>query len=104
MSVSKTLRFEIFKRDQFSCRYCGRTPPAVTLEIDHVIAIANGGIDEGENLITACFDCNRGKGVRELGNAINPLSQSIVEMEEREEQLKGYRTLLHSIKQQQKPK
>ena len=34
--ITKKLRFEVFKRDGFQCAYCGQTPPAVTLEIDHV--------------------------------------------------------------------
>lgn len=65
--ISKTIRFQVFNRDQFTCQYCGRKPPAVTLEIDHVVPHSKGGEDGEDNLITACFDCNRGKGVRSLG-------------------------------------
>lgn len=67
-SLSKKLRFEIFKRDGFTCQYCGRTPPNVILEVDHITPVVNGGTNDEMNLITACFDCNRGKGKRELGN------------------------------------
>ena len=41
--------------------YCGAQPPDVVLEIDHIIARHNGGTDDPENLLTACFDCNRAK-------------------------------------------
>lgn len=58
---SKTKRFEVFKRDKFTCQYCGRRPPDVVLECDHIHPEAKGGDDEYSNLITACFDCNRGK-------------------------------------------
>jgi len=61
MSVSKKKRFEVFKRDSFSCQYCGRRPPDVLLECDHIKPRCEGGDDEYENLITSCFDCNRGK-------------------------------------------
>lgn len=61
MAVPKKTRFEVFKRDGFRCGYCGKTPPAVTLEVDHIEPVANGGEDDLYNLITACFDCNRGK-------------------------------------------
>jgi hypothetical protein len=98
MPITKTTRFEIFKRDQFSCRYCGRTPPAVILEVDHVIAVTNGGQDDRENLVTSCFDCNRGKGARALGNVLTPLADSAKEMQEREEQLKAYSRLLRNMK------
>lgn len=67
-SLSKKQRFEIFKRDSFTCQYCGRTPPEVILEVDHINPVINGGDNDPLNLITACFDCNRGKGAKELGH------------------------------------
>jgi 5-methylcytosine-specific restriction endonuclease McrA len=65
-AISKTLRFEIFKRDSFTCQYCGERPPNVALEVDHIVAVAMGGKTEAGNLVTACKDCNRGKGKRTL--------------------------------------
>lgn len=61
MAVSKRLRFEILRRDNHACRYCGRSAPDVELTIDHVIPVALGGNDEPANLVTACRDCNGGK-------------------------------------------
>jgi hypothetical protein len=61
MAVSKRLRFEILKRDQHTCRYCGGKSPDVVLTVDHVVPIALGGGDDPGNLITACKDCNAGK-------------------------------------------
>jgi hypothetical protein len=55
------LRFEVFKRDSFTCQYCGRKAPDVVLEMDHINPIRNGGETILLNLITSCFDCNRGK-------------------------------------------
>lgn len=70
MSLSKSKRFEIFTRDQFACQYCGQRPPEVILEIDHINPVAKGGDNDDLNLITSCFDCNRGKGAKELGRVI----------------------------------
>jgi hypothetical protein len=67
MAVSKRLRFEIFKRDGFACRYCGRRPPEVLLEADHIHPRSSGGEDEELNLVTSCSDCNRGKSDKLLG-------------------------------------
>ena len=67
-SLSKKARFEVFKRDSFTCQYCGRKAPDVVLEVDHIKPIAEGGTNNIMNLITSCFDCNRGKGKRELSD------------------------------------
>jgi hypothetical protein len=61
MAVSKRLRFEILRRDNHACRYCGATAPDAVLTIDHVVPTALGGDDEPSNLVTACRDCNSGK-------------------------------------------
>ncbi|QNJ56299.1 HNH endonuclease [Gordonia phage Ohgeesy] len=61
MAVSKRLRYEILRRDNHMCRYCGATAPDVPLTVDHVIPIALGGGDDPSNLVTACRDCNAGK-------------------------------------------
>lgn len=61
MSVSKRLRFEIFRRDNHACRYCGATASDTKLTIDHVTPTALGGTDGPGNLVTACTDCNSGK-------------------------------------------
>lgn len=70
---SKRLRFEVFKRDCFTCQYCGKQPPDVVLEADHVDPVAAGGATTIDNLITACEDCNAGKADRALGErAVRP--------------------------------
>ena len=61
MSISKKLRFEVLARDGFKCVYCGRSSEEVILEIDHMMPKSKGGKDEFDNLVAACFDCNRGK-------------------------------------------
>lgn len=55
------LRFEILKRDKFTCQYCGSKAPNVKLQVDHIIPISKGGITEIDNLICACEECNLGK-------------------------------------------
>lgn len=61
MAVSKRLRFEILRRDNHACHYCGGTPPDVRLTVDHVVPVTLGGSDDPSNLIAACVDCNAGK-------------------------------------------
>lgn len=61
--ISQKLRFEIFKRDNFTCFYCNKNKDddKIKLTIDHRVPIAEGGSDDIENLITSCEDCNSGK-------------------------------------------
>jgi hypothetical protein len=61
MTVSKRTRYEVLKRDNYTCRYCGATAPAAIITIDHVTPSALGGGDDPSNLVTACRDCNYGK-------------------------------------------
>lgn len=61
MAVSKRLRYEVLRRDNHTCRYCGASAPAAPLTVDHVIPVALGGADDPSNLVTACRDCNAGK-------------------------------------------
>ena len=63
---SKKLRFQVLKRDGFRCSYCGRRPPEVTLDVDHVQSWKDGGRTVMENLVAACTDCNIGKGAQSL--------------------------------------
>lgn len=62
MSLPRRVRFEILRRDNHACRYCGAKAPRVELEVDHVIPRHHGGTDDRWNLTAACVDCNRSKG------------------------------------------
>jgi 5-methylcytosine-specific restriction endonuclease McrA len=65
-TISLALRFEVFRRDSFTCQYCGQRAPEVTLHVDHAMPHAAGGRKVPENLVTACSDCNLGKDARRL--------------------------------------
>ena len=60
--MTKKLRYQILKRDSFTCVYCGRRPPEVSLVVDHQKSWKDGGMTIGFNLATACTECNGGKG------------------------------------------
>lgn len=76
MTLSKRRRFEVFKRDGFRCMYCGRRPPDVMLECDHVHPRSEGGTDDAGNLTTSCVDCNRGKGAVGLGSVMPAIDET----------------------------
>lgn len=99
MSVSVRTRFDIFKRDKFTCQYCGQSSPLVVLEIDHILPICEGGGDDILNLITSCWGCNRGKGGIPLDHVVigeDPYDRSVALLE-RERQLREYNAVLEEI-------
>ena len=57
-------RKEVFRRDQFTCQYCGKT--TLILTVDHVLPKHLGGQHTWYNLVAACPGCNHRKGGRTL--------------------------------------
>lgn len=88
-SLSKKKRFDVFKRDSFKCQYCGKSSPDVVLEVDHIKPVIEGGTDDITNLITSCFDCNRGKGAKLLDDqsTLEKQRKQMEELNERRNQL-----------------
>lgn len=88
-AISKETRFEVFKRDSFTCQYCGRASPDVILNIDHIQPVSKDGDNSITNLITACFDCNNGKRDKELrdDSVVKKQKRMLDELQERREQL-----------------
>lgn len=60
-------RREIFRRDHYTCQYCGKS--ATVLTIDHIHPKHLGGSHDWTNLVTACSSCNHHKGGRMLDEA-----------------------------------
>jgi hypothetical protein len=98
-TISKKRRFDIFKRDGFACQYCGATPPSVVLHLDHIVALANDGANDDDNLVTSCEPCNLGKGAHPLTAVPQSLADKAAEVSEREAQLLGYQEVLEARRQ-----
>lgn len=82
-------RFEVFKRDKFTCAYCGRKAPDVVLHVDHIHPKSKGGASSLLNYVTACSDCNLGKGATPLSDdsALAKQRAQLDVLTERREQL-----------------
>lgn len=100
-SLSKKMRFDVFKRDLFVCQYCGATPPTVVLEVDHITPVSKGGKNRVDNLITACFDCNRGKSDGVLNVAPKSVSDKAAVLAEKMAQLKAFDKLQREKREQE---
>ena len=60
--VRRLTRLEIFKRDNYTCQYCGKESRHLTL--DHVMPRFRNGQHTWENVVSACVPCNRSKAGR----------------------------------------
>jgi hypothetical protein len=87
--LGKKLRFEVFKRDSFTCQYCGASAPDVLLEVDHLRPVSKDGDNDVLNLITSCQGCNRGKSNIEINDssAVKKQKAQLDALQARREQL-----------------
>lgn len=73
----KLTRREIFRRDNYTCQYCGKRTGELT--IDHILPKHRGGRHTWENVVTACRACNHRKGGRTAAEANMQLLHQPVE-------------------------
>ena len=92
-AVSKKLRFEVFKRDSFTCQYCGRKAPDVVLHIEHITPVSKGGKNSLMNLVTSCVECNLGKGALVLSDdsSVTKAQKQAELLQDRREQIEMIR-------------
>lgn len=91
--LSKSTRFEVFKRDKFTCKYCGAKAPDVILEVDHIVPVAKGGKNNMLNLVTACKACNGGKSDKTLCDTVS-IDASRAQAEAIQERLEQSRMMI----------
>lgn len=96
--LSKKTRFQVLQRDNFTCQYCGRSAPNVSLEVDHVVPVAKGGTNDIENLVTSCWECNIGKGTHEVTDTIDWWVGNLVGFLEDETDMQTTRTVHEYLK------
>jgi len=62
-------RRTIYRRDNFTCQYCGCKPGTEELTIDHVVPRAKGGVTSWTNCVLACVSCNSKKADKTVEQA-----------------------------------
>lgn len=58
--IAGQVSWNVFRRDGFKCRYCGRDDAPLT--VDHLVLWEEGGPSIEENLVAACKKCNKARG------------------------------------------
>lgn len=100
--ISKRVRFEIFTRDNFTCRYCGRQSDEVILVIDHLTPVCKGGGNNKENLLTSCEGCNQGKGGKAIAQHAPTESDRLRLLQEHREQVATQKAVVAIVKARQR--
>ena len=65
-NIDACMQWNVFKRDGYTCRYCGRD--GIPLTVDHIILWERGGPTVPDNLITSCKKCNKDRGNMEYAD------------------------------------
>lgn len=65
-------RRAIWKRDGFTCQYCGRRPAQDECTLDHILPRSLGGETNWYNCVLACYQCNSQKADRKPEDAYKP--------------------------------
>jgi hypothetical protein len=68
------LRKRVLDEEKSTCKCCGRMPPEVKVEVDHIVPLSKGGDNSRKNLQVLCLECNRGKGGNLEVNPVRPNS------------------------------
>jgi len=58
--IDQQVAWNVYKRDQYECRYCGRDN--VPLTVDHLILWEEGGPSTEDNMLASCKKCNKTRG------------------------------------------
>ncbi len=61
LTITGKMRKYIFKRDRWTCYYCGHKNQGkneVVLQVDHKLPLSKGESNNFENLVTSCRACN----------------------------------------------
>lgn len=67
--IDRSIQWEVFRRDKYACRYCGRD--TVPLTVDHIITWEEGGASTTDNLLASCGPCNKRRGMTDYITWLN---------------------------------
>lgn len=56
-------------RDSHKCVLCGKGPPEVRIQVDHIVPVFEGGTRELENGRVLCVPCHKVKHAEEMRRA-----------------------------------
>lgn len=68
-SIDQQVSWNVFRRDGYACRYCGRD--RIPLTVDHLILWEDGGPSIEANLVAACKQCNKTRGNTQYADWLN---------------------------------
>lgn len=67
--IEEGMKWEVFRRDDFTCRYCGIDH--VPMTVDHIVLWEDLGLTDPDNLLCACRKCNKTRGNMQYPDWLN---------------------------------
>ncbi|PSN12960.1 HNH endonuclease [filamentous cyanobacterium CCT1] len=64
ISIPRSVREYVLNRDNYQCKSCGKKGSEVKLQIDHILPLAKGGVNDISNFQTLCKSCNQRKSAK----------------------------------------
>ena len=61
INIPQSVRKYVLQRNNYQCQSCGKKNTETKLNIDHIVALANGGSNDISNLQVLCSKCNQKK-------------------------------------------
>jgi 5-methylcytosine-specific restriction enzyme A len=78
--IPKAVRKEIFQRDNYACFFCKKKLDGPELTIDHLVPLAEGGLNEPINFVTACIACNQAKADKPLSEFLQQMGLAEIDL------------------------
>lgn len=94
--IAQNISWEVYLRDEFKCRYCGRGP-GIPLTVDHLVLWEEGGPSTKDNLVAADKRCNKTRGNLPYGEWLEHPYYKRVSANLTEEQREANRKLLATL-------
>lgn len=93
--LDSALQWQVFKRDEYKCSYCGRD--GLPLTVDHLMIWEEGGPTIPANLLTACKNCNKSRGKTHFAEWLESTHYKRVSQNLTQEQREYHRQLISKI-------
>lgn len=81
--ISKEIRQLVYNKCNGHCAYCGCELEYKDMQVDHIVAVGNGGSNDIDNLLPSCRQCNYDKHKKTIEGFRRRISRELYKSLER---------------------